>query len=66
MRAFEMPPHARMSADAATAAARADRALLEAALRSRSSCIRWGTELHDRYLLPHFVGADFDGRHRAR
>ena len=59
LRAFEMPPHARMSLDAAAAAARAGRAVLEDAVR-RSRWSRWGTELHDRFMLPHFVAQDFD------
>ena len=63
LRAFEMPPHARMSLRAAAAAARAGRAVLERR-RTSSELVRWGTELHDRFMLPHFVGAGL--RRRAR
>jgi len=56
-RALEMPPHARMSAAQMLLMRSAVAAFWHTPYDRR--LVRWGTRLHDEFMLPHYVAQDF-------
>lgn len=58
LRAFEMPPHPKLAVAQAVLVRALTAALAQAPYQR--PLVRWGTELHDRFLLPYFLWRDFE------